>query len=110
MTQRFTITCTDFRPLRRNSLRGFAIVHIDELKLTIHDIAVHQHDHGARWVSLPAKPVVDRDGSPKRTGDGKIEYVKLFSFDNRAVADAFSSAVIAALLERDAKAFEREPA
>ena len=36
--------------------------------------------------------------------------MRLFSFDNRSVADAFSTAVIAALLERDAKAFDALPA
>ena len=108
MTQRLTITCTDFRPFHRNTLRGFATVHIDELKLTIHDIAVHQHDDGARWVGLPAKPVIDRDGIVKRTSDGKPEYAKLLSFDSRAVSDAFSAAVIASLLEHDAEALDRE--
>ena len=71
---------------------------------------IHEHANGARWVGLPAKPVIDRDGAPKRNAEGKPEYVKLFSFDNRAVSDAFSSAVIAALLERDAKAFDDEGA
>jgi hypothetical protein len=105
---KFTITCTDFRPFRRNTLRGFATVHIDELKLTFHDIAIHQHDNGARWVGLPSKPIVDRDGNLKRTSEGKIEYAKLFGFDSRAVSDAFSAAVIASLLEHDAEAFDRE--
>jgi hypothetical protein len=103
---KLTITCTDFRPLRRNTLRGFATVRIDELKLSLHDVAIHQHDNGSRWVSLPAKPMVDSAGVAKRTSDGKLEYVKLFSFDSRAVSDAFSTAVIAALLERDKRAFD----
>ena len=90
-------------------MRGFATVRIDELKLTLYDVAVHQRDNGARWVGLPAKPVVDSGGSVKRTSDGRIEYVRLFGFDSRAVSDAFSEAVIAALLERDAKAFDALP-
>jgi hypothetical protein len=98
---KLTITCTDFRALHRNTLRGFATVRIDELKLTLYDVAVHQHDNGSRWVGLPAKPVVDSGGNIKRSSDDKIEYVRLFGFDSRAVADAFSTAVIAALLERD---------
>lgn len=105
---KFTITVTDFRPYRRNTLRGFATVRVDELKLTIHDIAVHQHDRGARWVGLPAKPVVDSGGNVKRTSDGRIEYAKLLGFDSRAVSDAFSATVIAALLAHDAEAFDHE--
>jgi hypothetical protein len=105
---KLTITCTDFRPLRRNTLRGFATVHVDELKLTLHDVAIHEHSNGSRWVSLPAKPVLDSGGVAKRNTDGKIEYAKLLSFDSRGVSDAFTAAVIAALLERDAKAFDSE--
>ncbi len=102
---KFSIKVTAFRPFRRNTLRGFAVIHVDELHLTIHDVAVHQHDNGARWVGLPAKPIIDAGGSVKRTSDGKIEYVKLFGFDNRAVSDAFAYAVIAATLDYDPKAF-----
>jgi hypothetical protein len=105
---KFTVKVTDFRPCHRNTLRGFATVHVDELKLTIHDIAVHQHDNGARWVGLPAKPVIDSSGNVKRSSDGKLEYVRMFTFDARAVSDAFSAAVIAALLDYDQKAFDRE--
>ena len=61
-------------------------------------------------MSLPAKPVVDSGGNIKRTAEGRAEYVRLFAFDTRAVSDAFSAATIAALLERDAKAFDRESA
>ena len=104
---KFTVKVTEFRPFRRNTLRGFATVHVDELHLTLHDVAVHQHDSGARWVGLPAKPVVDASGNIKRTSDGKIEYVRLFTFDARAVSDAFSAAVIAALLDYD-QTFDRE--
>ena len=105
---KFTISVTDFRPLHRNTLRGFAVVHSAELKLTLHDISVHQHGNGSRWVSLPSKPVLDSAGVAKRTDDGKIAYARLFSFDSRGVSDAFSAAVIAALLEHDAKAFDCE--
>jgi hypothetical protein len=96
---KFTVKVSEFCPFRRNTLRGFATVHVDELQLTLHDI---------RWVGLPAKPIVDASGNVKRTTDGKIEYVRLFTFDARAVSDAFSAAVIAALLDYAQKAFDRE--
>jgi hypothetical protein len=110
MTQKFTITVTDFRAHHRNTLRGFCMVHVDELKLTLHDVAIHEHANGSRWVSLPAKPVIDNSGNVKRNAEGRIEYAKLFSFDTRGVSDAFSAAVITALLERDARAFDALPA
>ena len=99
--KKLTVKITEFRAVRRNTLRGFATVLIPEMHLSIHDIGVHQHDNGKRWVSLPAKPVLDRDGNPTRTSEGRIEYARLFSFDSRAVSDAFSAAVIAAVVEFD---------
>lgn len=105
---KLTVTVTDFRPYHRNTLRGFATVHVDELKLTIHDLAVHQHDNGKRWVGLPAKPVIDSSGVAKRNAEGKLEYAKLLSFDSRGVSDAFSEAVIAALLEFESSALNAE--
>jgi hypothetical protein len=107
---KLTVTVTEFRPFPRNTLRGFCTVQVGEMHLIIHDIGVHQHANGARWVALPAKPVVNRDGAAKRTGDDRIEYVRLFSFDSRTVSDAFAAAVIAALLEFDPEAFDESAA
>jgi hypothetical protein len=45
---KLTLLCTDFRPLHRNTLRGFARVKIAELKLEIGDIAIHEKG-AARW-------------------------------------------------------------
>jgi hypothetical protein len=101
-----TISCRGFRPLCRNTLRGFAEIRIDELCLTIRDIAIHERG-SARWVQLPAKPQL-RDGELVHDSDGKIQYFHLMSFDSRAVSDAFSAAVIRALLEFAPAAFECE--
>jgi hypothetical protein len=105
---KFAVRVTAFRPFQRNTLRGFCTVHVGEMHLTIHDIGVHQHANGVRWAALPGKPVLDRDGTAKRTRDGRIEYARLLSFDSRAVSDAFAAAVIVALLDHDEIAFDRE--
>ena len=68
---KFTITVTDFRPRRSNTLRGFATVNIGERKLTLHDVLIHQHANGKRWVGLPAKPVIDSGGVAKRKADAR---------------------------------------
>jgi hypothetical protein len=52
----------------------------------------------------------DRDGNPRRTGAGKIEYARMLNFDGRAVADAFGDAVIEALLTFDPTVFNNESA
>ena len=54
-TAKLTVTCTEFRPLGRNTLTGFCNVSIAELKLEIKDIAVHEKA-GKCWAQLPAKP------------------------------------------------------
>ena len=99
-----TITCTEWRPLVKNTLRGFAQIEIWELRLKIHDVAVHTKD-GRRWAQLPAKPQI-RDGTLVTGDDGRPVYHPTMSFESRAVADAFSAAVVKAVLEHAPRAFE----
>ena len=95
---KFTIECVGFTPYQRNTLRGFATIRLPELKLVIHDITIHQHDSGSRWASMPSKPLLDKSGVAKRTPAGKIEYTQLFEFEGRETRDAFSAAVVRAVL------------
>jgi hypothetical protein len=96
-SEKLAIEVTDWRPFERNTLLGFATIFLPQLRLHIGDVTVHQHENGKRWVGLPAKPRLDRDGIPLRGENGKVEYSKILWFDGRAVADAFSAAVLAAL-------------
>jgi hypothetical protein len=105
---KLTITCQGFHPLVRNTLRGFASISIAELKLTIHDVAVHEKGE-SRWAQLPAKAQV-RDGELVRDSAGKIQYWPVLEFSSRTVRDAFSERVIAALLEFAPGAFDLEDA
>ncbi len=102
---KLTVRCNDFRALRRNTLQGFAVVTIDELKLTIRDVAIHQKGD-ARWAQLPAKPQVKDGVLVKDAITGKVAYATVMEFTNRAVRDAFSAAVIAAVLERMPHVFD----
>jgi hypothetical protein len=90
-----TVTVTEFKPVDRNSLKGFATVRIAELQLSIADVAVHQRD-GTRWAALPSKPYI-KDGTLVIGEKGKPTYLQVFTWDSRPVADAFSSAVWLAL-------------
>jgi hypothetical protein len=103
---KLTVTCAGFHPLVRNTLRGFCSVEITELKLTIHDVAVHEKNE-SRWAQLPAKPQI-RDGELVRDDAGKIQYWPIMEFESRAVRDAFSAAVIRSLLEFAPHAFDLE--
>jgi hypothetical protein len=89
-----TIVCDDWRALRRNTLQGFAAITIQELRLSIKDIAIHEKNH-RRWAQLPARPQI-KDGKAVTDADGKVQYFPVMAFEGRAIADAFSNAVIAA--------------
>ena len=97
------ITCQDWRALQRNTLLGFATINIKELRLTIRDVAIHEKN-GQRWAQPPAKPQI-KNGALVTDAAGKLQYSPVLEFDSRAVRDAFSRAVVAAVLEREPAAF-----
>jgi hypothetical protein len=93
-----------FKPLRSDTLFGFADLVIPEARLRIRDASVHE-SHGKRWVALPAKPQVDRDGVVRRDDRGKILYVSILQFTDRCASDPFSAQAIAALVAAYPNAF-----
>jgi hypothetical protein len=103
---KMTVTCQDWRPLRRNTLHGFATIRIDEMHLVIHDVAIHEKD-GRQWAQPPAKPQV-KDGLVIKDASGKAQYVNIMEFDGREVRDAFSRAVVSAVLAREPRAFSAD--
>jgi hypothetical protein len=72
--------------------------------LTIKDIPVHTRGERC-WAQLPAKPQV-KDGALVKNDEGKIQYVPMLAWDTRAVADAFSDAVVRAVRELVPEAFD----
>ena len=64
------------------------------------------HEKGeARWAQLPAKPQL-KDGAQVKDATGKAQYINIMEFDGREVRDAFSRAVVQAVLERAPEAFD----
>jgi hypothetical protein len=102
MSGKLTIKCVAWRALRRNSLRGFATVKIEEMRLAVHSVAVHEKN-GKAWAQLPSQPWI-KDGAHVKGDDGKPQYSPLFEFDSIAVHDAFSDAVVRAVLAYDPRA------
>lgn len=87
----------DWKALQRNSLRGFATVEIQALGLVVSDVPVHVSD-GRAWAVLPSKPVMGSDGVALRDrNSGKVRYVSILSWRDKAIADRFSAAVVAAV-------------
>lgn len=100
---KLTLECVAWRPLRRNTLAGFAQIRIVDMRLTILDVALHNKGE-SHWAALPGKPQV-RDGMLVRDDAGKIQYVPLFEFDTAEVRTAFARAAVAAVLELHPDAF-----
>ena len=85
------MTLEAFKPLRKGSLIGFACVRLS-IGLTIADIPCCT-SHGKTWASLPAKPILDRDGRHVEES-GKKKYAPILQWADRAVADRWSAAVV----------------
>jgi len=104
---KLSLSCSEFKPFKRNTLMGFAVIKIDAMKLTIKDVAVHEKN-GKRWAQLPSKPMVSRDGAVLKDDAGKIKYSVIMEFDGKEVRDAFSAAAVAAVIEKAPDAFAEE--
>jgi hypothetical protein len=101
-----SIVCASWRPLHKNTLRGFAEIQIRELRLKVKDIAVHQKADRC-WAQLPARPRID-GGKAVTDAEGGVQYFPIMAFDDRATADAFSGAVIDAVLRHDPHALDED--
>jgi hypothetical protein len=94
-----------WRPLRRNTLRGFACLALPS-GLHIDDVPVHVSGDRC-WAALPAKPQLAANGQAVRDERGKIQYITLLRWRDRGLADRFSELVTA--LAREAHPAALDP-
>jgi hypothetical protein len=81
-----------FKPLIKNSLRGFGELELASgLRLIDCPVLV---SHGKAWVALPSKSMVDQNGQQKRDPNGKPAYVPVVQWRDRDLQDRFSAAAI----------------
>jgi hypothetical protein len=100
------VECLRFKARKSNTLCGFADVVLTNVQLEIREITLHQKGD-RRWVGLPGKPQIDKNGQAIWDGN-KIKYVNILSWTSREASDQFSRAVIAAVLEKYPQAFGEE--
>jgi len=93
-TKPMPVVILDWRPMKRNSLLGFAKIQLGALKIS--DVTVNTNS-GRLWAGLPSKPMIDREGAAMRNDAGKIRYVPILEWDNKNTGDRFSDSVVAAL-------------
>jgi len=94
----------DWRPLTKNSLRGFAKIEMPSGML-IAEIAILTGDRGP-WASPPSKPMIGRDGAPMLDSKGKPRYSQFIEFASKELRDKWSAAVIEALTEVNPEALK----
>ena len=104
---KLSVEIESFKPLRSNTLIGFATIVIPEMRLRIIDAPVHQRNN-VRWIGLPAKPMVTKEGVVRRDERGKIAYSPVLEFADRGTHEAFGQRAIAALLRAHPHAFDDE--
>lgn len=95
MNAAMPVALLGWKPLHRNSLRGFACVRLGK-SLQIKDLPVH-NSGGKRWVGMPGKAVLDASGNAKRTDAGKVVYVPVLEWSDKDSAARFGEAVVAAI-------------
>jgi DNA-binding cell septation regulator SpoVG len=83
----------EFRPMVKNSLRGFATVEMPN-GLVIKDISVLTGRNGP-WCSLPAKPAFGADGRPKTGPTGRAVHSQIIEWRDRDLQDRWSAALVA---------------
>jgi hypothetical protein len=93
-----------FKPVRRNSLRGFAEVRLPN-GLIVTDVVLGEAG-GRQWALLPSKPMIDRDGNLRREDSGKIRYTPVIEWASTALRDEFSRRVVALVRARHPDAFD----
>jgi hypothetical protein len=109
--RKLSVEVENFRAHRSGSLYGFIDVSIAELRMRFRDCTVHASANGDRkWIGLPSKPQVARDGTVRRDEQGRILYSPVIEIVRRRFREAFSDRVIAALLERFPLAFDEAAA
>jgi hypothetical protein len=93
-----------FKPLVKNSLRGFAEVEFPNgLRLLDCPVLV---SNGKAWCSLPSKPLIDREGRQKRDANGKPAFSPVLEWRDRDLANRFSEAVVGLVREAHPGALE----
>jgi hypothetical protein len=94
------------RPLRRNSLLGFAKVELSS-GLVISDVTILTGERGP-WASPASKPMIDRDGVSMKDQRGKIRYSPFIEFASKEIRGRWSAAVIVAMSATHPEVFEDE--
>jgi hypothetical protein len=101
------MTLRSWKRISKGALVGFAAISLPN-GLEIDDVPVLV-SAGKPWASMPAKPVITKEGTVARLpGSSKLQYVSIVRWRDRELSQGFSRRVVDLVRERDPDAFERE--
>jgi hypothetical protein len=93
------IRASDWRPMPRNTLRGFVTLTLEPSGLRLHDCALHRNGD-REWIGLPGKPQINRDGQQRKDPTtGKALYTPLVEVPDKDARERFQRAALAAVHE-----------
>ena len=93
------IRARDWRPVARNTLKGFCTLGLSPSGFVFRDCSVHAKGD-KRWISLPARPQIDGDGQLRRDpATGKVLYAQVIDIAGREQRDRFQVAALTAIDE-----------
>ena len=91
------ITATDWRPVTKNTLRGFLTLKLAPSGLVLKDCSLHEKGD-KRWIGLPSKPQLDSDGRQRKdAATGKPLYTPSVEIVGKAERERFQEAALAAV-------------
>ncbi|WP_114910734.1 hypothetical protein [Acidibrevibacterium fodinaquatile] len=100
------IVVSDWKPLRRGTLRGFVTVSMPS-GMIVREVSIGQ-SHGRAWAMPPSKPMIDRNGCVMLDDAGRRRYSPVIEFISKSVRDRWSSSVVDALREAHPEALANE--
>jgi hypothetical protein len=84
------IRCIKFRPMSRNTLRGFADLELTDVGIVIRDCPIHSKE-GKEWVGFPARSYQKQDGTTA------WQPIVEFAADAKAAREQFQRQALAAV-------------
>jgi hypothetical protein len=92
------IIASNWRPLERNTLRGFLTLSLEPSGIAVHECSYHQTATGSEWIGLPARPQLGKDGQARKDPtSGKALYRPIVEIKDKAARDRFQAAALDAV-------------
>src|SRR6516164_3949771 len=91
-----TVIASNWRPVQKNTLQGFCTLTIEPGGIVLHECSLHEKA-GKRWIGLPGKPQLDRDGQQRKDPTtGKTLYTPIVEIA-KATRERFQAAALEAI-------------